>query len=208
MANINISRILGRFSLRDPDDSTKVSAVVAAGENIASTKNGILAWVPGIGEALTSLTALLARIGEVQASPTANTVLDRLKSIATYLSGPLVVSNQSLTTTTATIALGNNVTGTIDCSTPTTRMRRIVLPSAMNGVEQISAMECFTSNGVFAPVCYPDGSEWVISVAPSSSIAMSPDVFDTCNYLVLRSGTAALPANTSGSSVTMTIIKG
>jgi hypothetical protein len=37
---------------------------------------------------LTELLALVARIGEVQASPTANTLLDRLKTIATAIGSP------------------------------------------------------------------------------------------------------------------------
>jgi hypothetical protein len=40
----------------------------------------------------TSLASIDTKIGEVQASPTANTVLDRLKAIATALSGTLAVS--------------------------------------------------------------------------------------------------------------------
>jgi hypothetical protein len=37
---------------------------------------------------LTELLALVARIGEVQASPTANTLLDRLKTLATAIGSP------------------------------------------------------------------------------------------------------------------------
>lgn len=52
------------------------------------------------------LTSLIALVGEVQASPTANTVLDRLKAIATALAGTLTVATHAVTQsgTWATVA--------------------------------------------------------------------------------------------------------
>lgn len=45
----------------------------------------------------TSLSSLEAKIGEVQASPTSNTVLDRLKQIYTAITGTLTVATHAVT---------------------------------------------------------------------------------------------------------------
>lgn len=74
MAGPLLSRILGGlFRLRDASDPTRVASVSAD------------------GKVSTADAALAARIGEVQASPTTNTVLYWLKSIATALAGTLTV---------------------------------------------------------------------------------------------------------------------
>jgi hypothetical protein len=61
----------------------------------------------------TSLGNLETKIGEVQASPTANTVLDRLKTIATALAGTLTVATHAVTQSgTWTVQPGNTVNTT------------------------------------------------------------------------------------------------
>lgn len=63
----------------------------------------------------TSLSSLDTKLGEVQASPTANTVLDRLKAIYTALTGTLTVATHAVTQSgTWNI---NNVSGTVSLPT-------------------------------------------------------------------------------------------
>ena len=73
MAGPTLSRFLGLFRMRDASDPTRVASVGAD------------------GKVATSDTTVATRLGEVQASPTANTVLDRLKAIGTALAGALTV---------------------------------------------------------------------------------------------------------------------
>lgn len=61
----------------------------------------------------TSLASLETKIGEVQASPTSNTVLDRLKAIATALAGTLTVATHAVTQSgTWTVQPGNTANTT------------------------------------------------------------------------------------------------
>lgn len=71
------------------------------------------------GDALTSTQLLAAglataaQIGEVQASPTANTVLDRLKTIGTYLAGVLTFKTHPLTSDTPSSVSSSVTTQTL-----------------------------------------------------------------------------------------------
>jgi hypothetical protein len=61
----------------------------------------------------TSLASLETKIGEVQVSPTSNTVLDRLKAIATALAGTLTVATHAVTQSgTWTVQPGNTANTT------------------------------------------------------------------------------------------------
>jgi len=61
----------------------------------------------------TSLASLDTKLGEVQSSPTANTVLDRLKAIATALAGTLTVATHAVTQSgTWTVQPGNTANTT------------------------------------------------------------------------------------------------
>lgn len=62
--------------------------------------------------------ALAALVGEVQASPTSNTVLDRLKTLATLLGGTLTVSLPSGASTAANQSTGNASLSSIDGKIP------------------------------------------------------------------------------------------
>lgn len=66
-----------------------------ANKDIAGVKYPRHIQVDGTGAEIAPATA--AQIGEVQASPTANTVLDRLKTIATALAGTLTVATHAVT---------------------------------------------------------------------------------------------------------------
>lgn len=74
MAGPTLSRFLGLFRLRDASNASRMAAVSAAGE----------------------VSVAASQLGEVQATPTANTVLDRLKTIATTLAGSLAVTSTQL----------------------------------------------------------------------------------------------------------------
>ncbi len=76
MAGPTLSRFLGLFRLRDASDPTRVAAVSATGE----------------------VSVAAAQIGEVQVSPTANTALDRLKTLHSDLAA-LDTKTGSLTET-------------------------------------------------------------------------------------------------------------
>lgn len=63
----------------------------------------------------TSIASLDTKLGEVQASPTANTLLDRLKAIATAVSGTLTVATHAVTQSGAWNI--TNVSGTVSLPT-------------------------------------------------------------------------------------------
>jgi hypothetical protein len=120
---------------------------------------------------------------------------------------PGSVTGAAVTSGTATILSGASLSDTVDCSTPSTRARRVVIPSNLRGVTILSAVECLTSGGTYSPVCNLDGSEWNISVTTSTSVPLDPALFDSCNYVKFRSGTAGQAQPTSG-DLALTIIKG
>lgn len=66
-----------------------VDTLGALGDSAVTNPAAVSATIPALlrGE-LTELLALVARLGEVQASPTANTLLDRLKTLATAIGSP------------------------------------------------------------------------------------------------------------------------
>lgn len=85
----------------------------------------------------TSLSSLDTKLGEVQASPTANTVLDRLKAIATALAGTLTVATHAVTQSgTWTVQPGNTANTTawlIKAQRASTGTTTSVAGSASNG---------------------------------------------------------------------------
>jgi hypothetical protein len=79
-----------------------------------------------------SLSSLETKIGEVQASPTANTVLDRLKAITTAITGTLTVATHAVTQSgTWTVQPGNTANTTawkVDGSAVTQPISAAALP--------------------------------------------------------------------------------
>jgi hypothetical protein len=83
----------------DAATQTTLAAVLAklsADPSTETTLAAILAKIIAAPATSAKQDALAALIGEVQASPTSNTVLDRLKSIQTALTGTLAISAASL----------------------------------------------------------------------------------------------------------------
>jgi hypothetical protein len=95
---------LKSFSIKKPTDSTVQADVVEADEAASSVKAGLLTRVVG----------LLGTLGEVQASPTANTVLDRLKTIASALtnSGGSLIGVSPQLSSGGNASAQTNATGT------------------------------------------------------------------------------------------------
>jgi hypothetical protein len=86
---------IGAVELKDAATDTR--AKIGAGSGLATGDNAVAVADP----------TLMGRIGEVQASPTANTVLDRLKAIATALAGTLTVALPTGAATAANQTAGN-----------------------------------------------------------------------------------------------------
>lgn len=66
MTETTLSRVLGRTSVRDPADPTKVAAVVAVEEASNSSKAGILARVVGFIDLLARLPTALTESGNLK----------------------------------------------------------------------------------------------------------------------------------------------
>jgi hypothetical protein len=84
----------------------------------------------------TTLSAINTKIGEVQASPTANTLLARLKTIADSLAGTLTVNLPSGAATAAAQATGNASLATLAGAVSGTEMQVdvVTLPSITGSV--------------------------------------------------------------------------
>lgn len=82
-----------------------------------------------------TLTSLDTKLGEVQASPTANTVLDRLKAIAAALAGTLTVATHAVTQSGTWNV--TNVSGTV--SLPTGAATQTTLASVDTKIGEVQA---------------------------------------------------------------------
>lgn len=167
MAGPTLSRFLGLFRLRDASNAARMAAVSAAGE----------------------VSVAAAQLGEVQASPTANTVLDRLKAIATALAATLTVRSAGRTTATATIASAASLSGAVDLAA-----------SALAGLQMPAAWTAanLTFQVSFDGTTYADlydslGTEYTVTASTSRFIALPASDFLGARYLKIRSGTAAVP---------------
>lgn len=81
-----------------------------------SARGALIVGVGTEGFAVTT-TALNALVGEVQASPTANTLLDRLKTINTTLGSPMQASGGTVAATQSGTWNVTNISGTVSLPT-------------------------------------------------------------------------------------------
>lgn len=176
MAGPNLSRFLGLFRLRDASNPARVAAVSAGGE--VSTADATLA----------------ARVGEVQASPTANTVLDRLKTIGAALAGALTVQGAASVTATATIASSGNLSGVVDCGTA--RLAVIIMPASWTAAD-LTFQES-VDNSTFVDKYDAYGVEYTVVSAASRAILINLADFIGARYLKVRSGTSGSPVAQGG----------
>lgn len=122
MAGPLLNRFRGFFRMRDASDPTRVAAVSAAGE--------------------ISFTGL--QLGEVQATPTANTVLDRLKTLATELGG---VAEATPTDNTIPSGLNGRLQRIAQNILDLITLLTARLPTALNGSGHLKA-GVYDANGV------------------------------------------------------------
>ena len=102
-ANTSLSSIDGKITAVNTGAVVISSSALPSGAATAANQS----------TANTSLSSLDTKLGEVQASPTANTVLDRLKAIATALAGTLTVATHAVTQSgTWTVQPGNTANTT------------------------------------------------------------------------------------------------
>ena len=187
MAGPTLSRFLGLFRLRDASDATRVAAVGAD------------------GKVATSDTTVATRLGEVQASPTANTVLDRLKTIAAALAGTLTVQGAGSTTATATIT-GGDATGlsaAVDCGSA--RLALIIMPAGWTAADLTFKESIDNSTGSYVDKYDSAGVEYAAVVGASRSVTINLSDFIGARYLKIRSGTSGTPV-TQGGTRTLTLV--
>ncbi len=98
-----------------------------------------------------TISTITDRLGEVQASPTSNTLLDRLKTIATALSGTLTVASHAVTNagTFAVQAVCTNA-GTFATQVSTLCGQTIAFGSGANGATVVRVALATDSPGVVA----------------------------------------------------------
>lgn len=187
-----LSRVLGTSALRDADDASKIAAVANADLPVDSTAYALAVRIVG----------LLATLGEVQSSPTANTLLDRLKQIHTDIAttligklpavlgdgGGLKVESSGRTTATATIASSASLSGAVDLG-ENYMAARLTMPAAWTAASlsfQVSA------DGMTFNEMRDDNSELVgRAVDAGYDIALLPALWRGVRYLKIRSGTLA-----------------
>jgi hypothetical protein len=160
MADTYLTRFLGLFHLSDANDPTRVAAVSAAGE----------------------VSVAASQIGEVQANPTANTVLDRLKALATALAGTITVSGPTLTTTTATIADGAELSDAVDCRDGRALLR-IFPPGNLYGVSSIKAESSPDGVDYTAITLADQTTEWSAPLNVGKNIYLDALVFAGNPYI-------------------------
>lgn len=173
MAAVNLSRILaGLFRMRDASDPTRIASVGAD------------------GKVATSDTTLATRLGEVQASPTANTVLDRLKTIAAALAGTLAVSPPALASSTAIVANLANLSGVVDCRAG--KPVGILFPPSLNNLANLTGIQVSFDNVTYYSLLNADGSAFTaIPLTASGALPLSLLNTQFINYLKLQFGTNA-----------------
>jgi len=101
---LTIDTVTNAFVSENPIWYNGRSKLAIANADVDTSKLEIIAANSLTASELSTLTLAISsvQIGEVQASPTAYTVLDRLKTIATTLSGVLSIKNSPLTSDTPT----------------------------------------------------------------------------------------------------------
>ncbi|WP_425065628.1 hypothetical protein [Reyranella sp.] len=192
MSEANLRDFALPARLRDADDPAKIAAVVATEEATGSTKKGLLSRIVGFVD-------LLSRIGEVQASPTAYTLLDRLKTIAAALAGTLTVQGANSTTATATITGGDatGLSGAVDCGSA--RLALIIMPAGWTAAD-LTFKES-VDNSTFVDKYDAYGVEYTVVCAASRAIVINLPDFLGARYLKFRSGTSGTPVTQSGNRV-------
>jgi hypothetical protein len=178
MAGPTLSRFLGLFRLRDASNASRMAAVNAAGE----------------------VSVTDTRLGEVQASPTQYTVLDRLKTIATALAGVLSVKGAGTTNKTATIAMNDSagLSDVVDLGVGY-QLVGIQMPSAWTAAKL--TFRCSADGVTYANKFDRYGSEFEIptqSAAASQYIQLEPSDFLGVRYVMVRSGSSATPVTQAG----------
>ncbi len=209
------------YGISDPDGTgpidiaalvTSITAAVATGATGAATATG--------------QNALGAQIGEVQTDPTANTVLSRLKAIATGLgsvvlatgtsvigrvglqiggsdvtgTNPLPVTGGQVSVVSASIAAAGSLTPAIDLGLY--RLARIVMPSAWTAA--VITFQTSPDGTNWNDLYDASGAEYTIQAAASRSILVPLSDFLGTRYLRIRSGTsAAAVAQSAGAAFTL-----
>lgn len=143
----------------------------------------------------TSLSSLDTKLGEVQASPTANTVLDRLKAIATALAGTLTVATHAVTQSgTWNIT---NISGTVSLPTGAATSAK----QAALGTAGSASADVLTVQGIASMTALKtDGS----AVTQPISIALPTSIYNgktTVTTAGTRVALASSQAITSGVTI-------
>lgn len=169
-----------------------ILAKLSADPSTETTLAAILAKIIAAPATSAKQDALAALIGEVQSSPTSNTLLDRLKSLQTALAATLTVSgtvtaNIGTVATLATAAkqdTGNTSVASIDTKTPSLGQALaaasvpVILPSAtITTLTPPSAITGFatetTLGGVLTTSDFDTKSGSLTETAPASDTASS-----------------------------------
>lgn len=123
-----------------------VLAKLSADPSTETTLNAILAKIIAAPATSAKQDALAALIGEVQASPTSNTLLDRLKQIQSALAGTLAISASSLplpsgAATSANQSTANTSLSSIDGKLPALVSSRVpVDPSGVTSPVSVASL--------------------------------------------------------------------
>ncbi len=162
---------LSSTRLRDATDPAKIAAVVNANEAIGSTKFGIISWVPGMGD-------LVTRMGEVQTTPTGNTVLARLKTLETALSG--------LGYATDTAIQDGNVTASLVAAE---KGGNLILSNILTSLQNGWSSTVIEANGTSAALVNGPGTFFGFLLGTAGASANVLNIYDS----LTAAGTKLLP---------------
>ncbi|SHF52013.1 hypothetical protein SAMN02745157_2287 [Kaistia soli DSM 19436] len=189
-----------------------ITAAIAAGAAGAATATG--------------QSALGVQIGEVQAEPTTNTVLSRLKAIATGLGSvvlatgtsvigkvglqiggsdinggnPLPVTGGQVSVFSASIAAAGTLSGAVDLGLY--RLCRIVMPASWTAA--VLTFQTSPDGTNWYDLYDAGGSEYTVQAGAGRGIVVPLSDFLGTRYLKIRSGTSgAAVAQSGGASFTL-----
>lgn len=133
---------------------------------------------------------LLTTLGEVQSNPSSNTMLGRLKTIATSLAGPLTVGGASLTSATAAVANTASLSSAVDCRAA--KPVGILFPAALNNLANLTGIQVSFDGATYVPLLNADGTVFTaIPLTASAAIPLSLLNMQFVNYIKLQFGTNA-----------------
>jgi hypothetical protein len=150
---------------------------------------------------VTRVVGLLATLGEVQASPTANTLLDRLKTLATSLANLPPYIPAAINTTIA------NAASLSDAQEIDGRLAGIVMPATWT-LAAITFQGSLDGSNFFN--IYDGDIERAISSSQATAskwLALDPADWKGVKFLKCRSGTSATPVNQGQQSI-LTLVNG